>query len=187
MLYFCPLTVQSTRRFAVCRVCFFGGVEKSQIISDSVMLYSCKKFLSLSNKAYAFITCFVVTLRTSISMVLGRCCVAKIVPAVVRLIFINMVYFVVWPFSRHPQPYKSVSHVFFVSYSNFYSAFFLSCSRDRPHWGSSSQLYFPYKSSRVRLVVKKFSDLLSGEVGVRAFVCHIAMLTPEAGIVKGLA
>jgi len=185
MLYFCPFSMKAFCSFTVSCIGFFGRIKKPKIISDSLVLYAREKFLRSRREAHSFVACFVVFLRTSISMVLRRSRLTQVIPSVVRLIFVNMVNFVFGPFSCHPKPDDAVHHVFLSPNSYFYASAGLLKTGYFSYGSSYRKFNFPAQFSSVSVIAKKLSDLLRGKISVCVFMCHVSMIPPEDVIVKG--
>ena len=168
MSRFGKLSAQLDRRLLVS----FGGFFRRVEVSQSMALARALNFRgpAFSHSRNAFEATGVVNLYAAIVQVLGRCCFAQVLPAIIAVIFIPMIYFKRRPFTRHPQPDDTVCKIVTT----------LDDDADVPlhSWGTRLRAFgdairwrvFVEKLSRPFVVIEKVPDVFGCEIGVGVLV-----------------
>jgi hypothetical protein len=168
--------------FASSCIGFFGRFKDAKVMPLAVNFDAGNVELTgLSGyKRDSFVSCGVVFLLASISMVFGRRGSSQIAPTIVRTVFVDVVDFVSWPLARHQQPNDAVGHVFTTVYSYFH-AISITIARNLSGLCLSAKWIFPPQNAGFWIVIKSVLYAELRKVLLSVFVSSHARFLPVGG------
>lgn len=173
----------------ICIASLFRRVKISDEVLTGIRFNRCGPFGSSLVKPDSFVAAGVVALRTSIAEILRRRSRAKIAPAVIGRIAVDMIYFASRPPARHPNPYQSVCEVERVKNADANVPPFTTVTRDITNLDASGQPNLPTQEPRIRIVFKQSFYFRGAQIVMCFFMSafHAVSLASESGPVKDFA
>lgn len=152
---------------------FFGSFEGSaDIVAFPVQLNPSNVCAALFDKSYALIAGSVVSLFSPVAVVFRWCGFAKICPAVIRVLFVNVIDFLGREISRHPQPNDPMGEVLPSFDTDFGSSLIVGESGDSSYATARRARHPPNQVSSFWVIIEEFFNELLRKIVVRVLVPH---------------
>lgn len=125
----------------------FNGAKKAKIVVNAICLYMCLPFFSNCVPRNTFASRFVCFENGKVFHVLRVSCFPQITPSVIRWVTVDVVNFIIRPFSGHHGPSNAVSLVTLMPYGNNYAPAWVDTPSHFPNHGFLTGSHFPVKFS----------------------------------------
>jgi len=110
-------------------------------------------------KIDSFLPTLIIAASRFIHAILGASGLPKVYPFIVRLVAIDMIYFILWPFSIHPKPSYTMGKVSSAVDADCTIAHLGQTSgRFADAWSSVRSLHAPSESTVIRMIINQFAQ-----------------------------